>query len=103
MQRSQEGSIQVEEGQMVLDLSRKEVDKADRKRMKKKEEYINSGLSAAYGTRTKPSVELKFIEIKHQDDFRKVCCISCREEKPYSNEYCKIRFRTAWHLNLETK
>lgn len=101
--RSQEGSIQLEEGQRVMGMSRKQVDKADRKRMKDKEEYINAGLTAAYGTRGKPSVELQFIEMKHSDNYRKDCCISCRELKPYSEEYCKIRFRTNWHLNLGTK
>ena len=45
--RSQEGSIEVEEGQRVMGMSREQVDKADRKRMKVKEEYINAGLAAA--------------------------------------------------------
>ena len=96
--RAKEGSIQVEEGKMVLDLSREEQDKANRKREEEKEKYINAGLRSTYEAREKPCVELRFLEMKHDDDIRKVCCISCREKKPYSNEYCKFRFCPSYRL-----
>lgn len=69
------------------------------KRLKEKEAYINSGLSAAYGTREKPSVKLELIKKKHKDNSYGGYCLSCDERTPYSDENCKFRYMENWHLN----
>ena len=99
--RSGEGSIEVEEGQHIYFLSKEEIGEADKKRMKEKEEYINSGLSAAYGNRENPSVKLEFIKKKHTDNSHKYYCMSCGEKKPYADENCKFRYVENWHLNMQ--
>ena len=96
--RSGEESIKVEEGKRLYGQSKKETGEANKKRLKEKEQYINSGLSAAYGTRETPSVKLEFIEKKHKDNSHEWYCMSCGEKKPYSDENCKFRYREKWLL-----
>ena len=98
--RSGEGNIQVEEGQRIfgVSLSREEKGEAAMKRLKEKEAYINSGLSAAYGTREKPSVKLELQKNKHKDNSHGWYCMSCGERTPYSDENCKFRYREKWLL-----
>ena len=54
-------SIQLEEGVYLEHLSKEQKMEAFRRRLKKKEEIINSGLNAAHGSYKKPRVKLEFV------------------------------------------
>ena len=63
-------------------MSREEKGEAAKKRLKEKEEFINSGLNAAYGTQEKPSVTLELLKKSHNDNSSKFYCMSCGEKAP---------------------
>ena len=96
--KSKVESIQMEEGEHIKGMPRKDKVKAEMKRYAKKENVINEGLKIAAKCSDAPKVKLELKYNKHED-VGKGRCRWCYEQKPYPNEYCEYRIRdVAWEL-----
>ena len=92
--KSRDGSIQLEDGEHILCMPRKEQVEAEQKRLKEKEGIINGGLSLSR------RVKLEFIREKHEENFKKSHCKWCEKRIPFSDEYCSVRFRAVWKIHV---
>ena len=100
--KSKLGSIQVEEGEHILKMPKSEKLESYKKRMRKKEEIINSGLREPSSSQGKPTVKLELIKITtHEEKEEKNYCKYCHMKTPFKNDYCKGRadkFSHRWEL-----
>ena len=96
--KSSHRSIQVEEGEEVLGMPRKDKVLADQKRKKEKEKLINVGLSAANEGHETNYVKVEFTTKVHEENICKTHCKWCEEKIPFSDEFCTVRFGTNWQL-----
>ena len=96
-------STQLEEGEHVLCMPRKDKAEAAKRRALKKEEIINEGLKLASGNPEAPQVELEIVKEKHEENFKKDHCKWCEERIPFSDECCSIRFSSTWKIDLKNE
>ena len=90
------GSTELEEGRE--NWRKQEKIEADEKRIRKKEDLINTGLKSAHGSYEKPNVRLSF-DTTHKEDEEKGLCKYCQKKSPFEHDDC--RGRAIWELHYE--
>ena len=89
--KSQVESTQLEEGEHILCMPKKDKIKALVKRAKKKEEIINEGLKMVKENPENLQIKLTLEYKKHEEDGQRRSCKWCNEPMPYSSEFCTCR------------
>ena len=100
--KSDREGIQIEEGEHILRMPKSEKLEAYKKRMRKKEEVINSGLRAPSPSQAKPTLKLELMKVTtHEEKAEQNYCKYCHMKTPFKNDYCKERaekLSSMWEL-----